>query len=158
MSEGTYLTRDGYNRLKEDLDRLRTVERNEVLEKIAEARAHGDLSENAEYEAAKEEQSQIELRIANLERTLASASILDEKQIRTDKAYILTTVVLKNLDNGKQLEYTLVAPEEADSDIGRISVKSPVGKGILGKKVGEKLEIKVPAGTMRYEILKIKVK
>ncbi|MBC8043745.1 MAG: transcription elongation factor GreA [Rhizobacter sp.] len=158
MTEGTYLTRDGYNRLKDELNHLKSVKRDEVLEKISEARAHGDLSENAEYEAAKEEQNQVEIKISTLERTLSAATILDEKQVRTDKAYILTTVVLKNLDSGKKIEYTLVSAEEADSDLGKISVKSPVGKGLLGRVVGDKVDIKVPAGLLKFEVLEIKLK
>ena len=133
--------------------------RREVLEKIAEARGHGDLSENAEYDAAREEQSQTEARIADLENKLASATILDPKQIKTDKVYILTSVKLRNLDGEHEsVEYTLVSSEEADSDLGKISVRSPVGKALIGKSVGEKVEIMVPKGVLHYEILEIFVK
>jgi transcription elongation factor GreA len=158
MSETTYLTKDGYQRLQTELKELETNTRGEVLRKLAEARSQGDLSENAEYEAAKEEQHQLEIRISSLSQKLMTAKILDEKNISTDKVYILTTVRLKNLDTKKEIEYTLVSPEEADLEIGKISVKSPVGKGLLGKAIGEKVEIKVPAGMMKYQVLEIKVK
>ncbi|NTW82639.1 MAG: transcription elongation factor GreA [Chlorobiaceae bacterium] len=159
MSDRIYLTRDGYNRLKDELHVLLHETRKEVLEKIAEARSHGDLSENAEYDAAREEQSQTEARIADIEHKLASATILDPKQIKTDKVYILTSVKLKNLDDQNEtIEYTLVSSEEADSDLGKISVRSPVGKALIGKTVGEKVGIKVPSGELHYEILEIFVK
>ncbi|WP_041464157.1 transcription elongation factor GreA [Pelodictyon luteolum] len=159
MSERVYLTRDGYNRLKEELQVLVQETRKEVLEKIAEARSHGDLSENAEYDAAREEQSQTESRIADLENKLASATILDPKQIKTDKVYILTSVELRNLDAPKEIiEYTLVSSEEADSDLGKISVRSPVGRALIGKTAGDKVTIVVPKGELHYEILKIFVK
>jgi len=158
MSDKTYLTKGGYNRLKHELDDLKTNVRQQVLEKITEAKSHGDLSENAEYEAAKEEQAQVESRISTLERVLSTATILDEKDIKTDRVYILTTVSLKDLDRDKEVEYTLVSSEEADSENGKISVKSPIGRNLLGKSVGEIVEIKVPKGTMRYEVLNIKVK
>ncbi len=159
MSERVYLTRDGYNRLKEELQVLVQETRKEVLEKIAEARSHGDLSENAEYDAAREEQSQTESRIADLENKLASATILDPKQIKTDKVYILTSVELRNLDDPTEIiEYTLVSSEEADSDLGKISVRSPVGRALIGKTVGDKVAIVVPKGELHYEILKIFVK
>ncbi|ACF13010.1 transcription elongation factor GreA [Chloroherpeton thalassium ATCC 35110] len=158
MSDKTYLTKGGYNKLKDELDDLKTNVRQQVLEKITEAKSHGDLSENAEYEAAKEEQAQVESRISTLERVLSTATILDEKDIKTDKVYILTTVLLKDLDRDEEVEYTLVSSEEADSENGKISVKSPIGKNLLGKSVGEIVEIKVPKGIMRYEVLNIKVK
>ncbi|KER09235.1 MAG: transcription elongation factor GreA [[Candidatus Thermochlorobacteriaceae] bacterium GBChlB] len=158
MADAVYLTMSGYKRLKEELDQLKGEERHKVLEKIAEARSHGDLSENAEYDAAKEEQNQIEMRISNLERMLATASILDEKQIKTDKVYILTTAVLKNLDNSQKIEYTLVSSEEADIEQGKISVKSPIGSALLGKAVGDKVEVRTPGGLKRFEVLEIKVK
>ena len=121
MSDRIYLTRDGYNKLKEELHLLVHETRKEVLEKIAEARSHGDLSENAEYDAAREEQSQTEARIAELENKLASATILDPSKVKTDKVYILTSVKLKNLDDRSEIiEYTLVSSEEADSDLGKI--------------------------------------
>jgi transcription elongation factor GreA len=158
MSDRIYLTRDGYNRLKEDLHVLTTQTRKEVLEKIAEARSHGDLSENAEYDAAREEQSQLESRIVDLENKLAAATILDPKQIKTDRVYILTSVRLRNLADDEIIEYTLVSSEEADSDLGKISVRSPVGKSLIGKSVGDKVHIIVPKGELHYEILEIFVK
>lgn len=158
MPETVYLTLEGYKRLKEELEYLKNVERHKVLDKVAEARSHGDLSENAEYEAAKEEQGQLEARIASLERTLSCASILDEKKIRTDKIYILTTAVLKNLADGQQVEYTLVSAHEADLEQGKISVQSPIGRSLLGKSVGETVVVKTPGGEKRFEVLEIKVK
>lgn len=160
MSDRIYLTRDGYNRLKEELHHLTTQTRKEVLEKIAEARSHGDLSENAEYDAAREEQSQLEAKITELENKLAAATILDPKQIKTDKVYILTSVKLRNLlqPDDEIIEYTLVSSEEADMDLGKISVRSPVGRSLIGKTVGEKVKISVPKGELHYEILDIFVK
>ncbi|MEI6757895.1 MAG: transcription elongation factor GreA [Chlorobium sp.] len=159
MTDRIYLTRDGYNRLKEELHVLVHQTRREVLEKIAEARAHGDLSENAEYDAAREEQSHTEARIADLENKLASATILDPKQVKTDKVYIFTSVKLRNLDIEEEIiEYTLVSSEESDSDLGKISVRSPVGRSLIGKEVGEKVHISVPKGELYYEILEIFVK
>lgn len=158
MAEAIYLTMEGYKRLKEELDKLKNEERHRVLEKVAEARSHGDLSENAEYDAAKEEQNQLELRISMLERKLATATILDEKNIKTDKIYILTTAVLKNLDTNQKVEYTLVSEEEADIELSKISVKSPIGRALLGKKVGEKVDVRTPGGLKRFEVLEIKVK
>jgi len=159
MTDRIYLTNDGYNRLKEELYVLVHQTRREVLEKIAEARAHGDLSENAEYDAAREEQSHTEARIADLENKLASATILDPKQIKTDKVYILTSVKLCNLDDPNEIiEYTLVSSEEADTDTGKISVRSPVGRALIGKAIGEKIKVIVPKGELHYEILEIFVK
>ncbi|MBN1929479.1 MAG: transcription elongation factor GreA [Chlorobiaceae bacterium] len=159
MSDRIYLTRDGYNRLKEELHHLSTETRKDVLEKIAEARSHGDLSENAEYDAAREEQSQLEAKISELENKLASATILDPKQIKTDRVYILTSVKLRNLQTEDEvIEYTLVSSEEADMDLGKISVRSPVGRSLIGKSVGDKVKISVPKGELHYEILDIFVK
>ncbi len=160
MSDRIYLTKPGYNRMRDELNLLKTVVRKEVLEKIAEARSHGDLSENAEYEAAREEQAQMESKIVELENKLTRATILDPKQIRTDRVYILTSVKLRNLDvkDDEVIEYTLVSSEEADTDQGKISVRSPVGKALIGKVVGEKVQISVPKGELHYEILEIFVK
>ncbi|MBN1279612.1 MAG: transcription elongation factor GreA, partial [Chlorobiaceae bacterium] len=149
MSDRIYLTRDGYNRLKDELHVLIHQTRKEVLEKIAEARSHGDLSENAEYDAAREQQSQTESRIADLENKLSTATILDPKQVKTDKVYILTSVKLRNLlADDEVIEYTLVSSEEADSDLGKISVRSPVGRSLIGKTVGDKVQITVPKGEL----------
>jgi transcription elongation factor GreA len=159
MSDRIYLTRDGYNRLKDELHLLTTETRKEVLEKIAEARSHGDLSENAEYDAAREEQSQLEAKITDLENKLAAATILDPKQVKTDKVYILTSVKLRNLQvEDEIIEYTLVSSEESDMDLGKISVRSPVGRSLIGKVVGDKVKISVPKGELHYEILNIFVK
>jgi transcription elongation factor GreA len=159
MSDRIYLTRDGYNRLKEELHALTTHTRKEVLEKIAEARSHGDLSENAEYDAAREEQAQLESKITELENKLSVATILDSKQIKTDRVYILTSVRLRNLEvDGEVIEYTLVSSEEADTDLGKISVRSPVGKALIGKSIGDRVMIRVPKGELHYEILEIFVK
>ena len=159
MSDRIYLTRDGYNKLKEELHVLVHQTRKEVLEKIAEARSHGDLSENAEYDAAREEQSQTEARIAELENKLSTATILDPKQIKTDKVYILTSVKLRNLQAENEIiEYTLFSSEEADFDLGKISVRSPVGRSLIGKTVGDKVHITVPKGELHYEVLDIFVK
>jgi len=126
---------------------------------IAEARSYGDLSENAEYDAAREEQSQLEAKITEIENKLASATILDPKQIKTDKVYILTSVRLRNLQAEDEIiEYTLVSSEEADMDLGKISVRSPVGRSLIGKTVGDKVRISVPKGELHYEILDIFVK
>ncbi|MCW8797081.1 MAG: transcription elongation factor GreA [Chlorobium sp.] len=160
MSDRVYLTKDGYNRLRDELNVLKSDVRKEVLEKIAEARAHGDLSENAEYDAAREQQRQVENKIGDLESKLTRATILDPKQVKTDRVYILTSVKLKNLDAKKEeiIEYTLVSSDEADTDQGKISVRSPVGKSLLGKAVGDKVQIQVPKGELHYEILEIFVK
>ncbi|MCG8377004.1 MAG: transcription elongation factor GreA [Chlorobiales bacterium] len=160
MSDRVYLTKDGYNKLKDELNLLKSDARKDVLEKIAEARAHGDLSENAEYDAAREAQRQLEGRIGELESKLTRATILDPKQVKTDRVYILTSVKLKNLaaEEEEIIEYTLVSSEEADTDQGKISVRSPVGRSLLGKAVGEKVKIHVPKGELHYEILEIFVK
>lgn len=151
----TYLTEEGLQKLKDELQYLRTKGRADIASAIAEARAQGDLSENAEYDAAKEEQGHLEARIAKLESTIASARIVDESQIDSSKAYILSFVKVKNTGNGTEQSYQLVAPEEADFAEGRISIESPIGKGLLGKAVGDKVKIKVPAGTVELEVLDI---
>lgn len=151
----TYLTKEGFQKLKDELQFLRTKERARIADAIAEARAQGDLSENAEYDAAKEEQGHLESKIAKLENTVANARVVDESQIDSSKAFILSTVTIRNTKNGAEQAYTLVAPEEADLASGRISIKSPIGAGLLGKSVGDKADIKVPAGTVTFEIIDI---
>ena len=151
----TYLTPEGIQKLKEDLQFLRTKERARIATAIAEARAQGDLSENAEYDAAKEEQGHLEARIAQLEQLISTARVVDESQVDSSKAFILSTVRVKNLQNGMEQEYTLVSAQEADLAEGKISVTSPVGKGLLGKSVGDVVEIKVPAGRIKLEVLDI---
>lgn len=150
-----YLTEEGLEELKDELHRLRTKERSDVADEIAEARAKGDLSENAEYDAAKEKQGHLEARIAKLEDMVTRARIVDESQVDTSKAYILSTVKVKNLNNDSEHTYTLVSEREADISEGKISVDSPIGKGLLGHSEGDVVEIDVPAGSVELEILEI---
>ncbi len=150
-----YLTRERLVELERDLHELKLHGREEIARKIAEARGHGDLSENSEYEAAKEAQQHLEYRIAKLEQTLARARILDSKDLPNDKVYILSIVKLRDLKTKQTLEYKLVSPEEADFEQNKISVTSPIGKGLMGKKVHDVVKIPVPAGTLSYEILDI---
>ncbi len=154
-AENIYLTREGYDKLIKKLKRLKTIKRRELSKEIGIARAFGDISENAEYTAAKEAQGLNEKRIAELETKLAGARILDTENIPKDKAFIGATVKLKDLDSGEEFEYTLVAEVEADFEQGKISVSSPVGKGLLGHKENETVKIKIPAGVLKYKILKI---
>ena len=150
-----YLSKEGYERLDAELKDLKTRGRKEIAEEIAEARAKGDLSENAEYDAAKEAQGMLEKRIAELENTLATSSIIDEKNIDSSKAYLLSTVQIKNHNVGKTMNYMLVSKDEADFSSGKISVDSPIGAALLGKEVGDIIEVKVPAGNLKLEILSI---
>jgi transcription elongation factor GreA len=150
-----YLTKDGHKKLIEELEYLRTVKRRELSKAIGEASAHGDISENAEYDAAKEAQALNEKRVAELEGRLSRSRIIDDEHIPKDKALIGATVRLKDLNSEEELEYTLVSELEADYAKGKISIASPVGKGLLGRKENEIAEIKIPAGTLRYKILKI---
>jgi len=153
--EGLYLTREGYNRLAEELEYLKTTRRRELSRAIAEARDHGDISENAEYDAAKDAQGFNEKRIAELEEKLSCAQILDDANIPKDEVLIGATVKLKDLGSGEELEYTLVSEVEADYNQGKISVSSPVGKGLLNHKLNDVAEIVIPAGILRYQILNI---
>ena len=155
MGNVSYYTPEGYAKLKAELEHMKTVERAHVIKQIAEARDKGDVSENAEYDAAKEAQGMLELRIAKLEETLASARVVDASQLDNSKVLILSTVRIRNQQNGKEVTYTLVAQNEANIAQGKISVDSPIGKGLLGKSVGEVAEIKVPSGTMHFEVLEI---
>ncbi|MCS6927959.1 MAG: transcription elongation factor GreA [Saprospiraceae bacterium] len=157
MSNHTYLTRSGYEKLKAELEELKTTGRAEAARAIAEARAQGDLSENAEYDAAKEAQGMLEMRISELESLLANARILDESQIDTSQVAIFSSVRIKNLKTGKELTYKLVSESEADIKQMKISVSSPIGAGLLGKKRGEIARISTPGGTMEFEILDISV-
>ena len=141
--------------LKKELDHLKSVERPRIIKQIAEARDKGDLSENAEYDAAKEAQGLLELEISKLEETVANARIIDESQLDTSKVLVLSTVKIKNTSNNAVLSYKLVAASEADLAKGKISVDSPIGKGLLGKKVGDTTTISVPNGTVKFEILEI---
>lgn len=150
-----YMTEEGIEELKEELHRLRTKERSRIADEIAEARAKGDLSENAEYDAAKEEQGKLEARIAKIEDTIARARIVDESTVDESKAYILSEVTVENLDTGDEQTYTLVSEQEANVAEGKISIESPIGKGLLGKEEGDEVEIDVPAGTVKLKIVDI---
>lgn len=141
--------------MRDELNQLKDVERPKASQAIADARDKGDLSENAEYDAAKEAQGLLEMRISKLEETLASARLIDESQLDTSKVLVHSTVKIKNKQNGAEMTYKLVAQSEADLKTGKISVDSPIGKGLLGKEVGDLAEIQVPNGTMKFEILDI---
>lgn len=155
MAEVAYYTRDGLDKLKEELQQLKTTGRAAIAKAIAEARDKGDLSENAEYDAAKEAQGHHETKIAKMEELLSTARLLDESKLDTSKVLALSIVKIKNVKNGATMSYQLVSESEADLKSGKISVSSPIAKGLLGKKVGEKTEIMVPAGKMEFEILEI---
>jgi transcription elongation factor GreA len=149
------ITRQGYENLRQELEKLKIVQRPQVIRAIAEARAHGDLSENAEYAAAKERQSFIEGRIRELEYKLAHANVIDPEKIKADAAVFGCRVVLENTDTGEEVEYQLVGPDESDIKEGRISVASPLGQAILGKKMGAEIVINAPAGKRNYELIDI---
>ncbi len=155
MSEVSYYTPEGLKKLKDELHQLEQVERPRVTQEIADARDKGDLSENAEYHAAKEEQSLLEFKIAKLKNVVANARIIDESQLDLSKILIHSVVKLRNTANKMEFTYTLVADSESDVRNGKLSVKSPIGQGLLGKKVGEIAEIKVPNGIMNFEIIEI---
>ncbi|MBS4035088.1 MAG: transcription elongation factor GreA [Ignavibacterium sp.] len=150
-----YLTRERLIELEKDLKEMKSNGRKEMALKIAEARAHGDLSENAEYDAAKEEQGLFEMRIAKLEDVLSRVRIIDTSRMPEDEVHILSKVKIKNIKTKKVVEYLLVSPEEADFQAGKISVTSPVGQGLLGAKAGQKVKVKAPAGLLEFEILEI---
>ncbi len=155
MSEIYYLTKEGYDKLVQELHDLKTKERAKIAAAIAEAREKGDLSENAEYDAAKEAQGLLELKISKLEEMLINSRILSDDEIDTSKVYILSTVKLKNLSQNDIFTYTLVSQREANIKEGKISVESPIGKALLGKSVGDIVEIKAPVGILKFEILEI---
>ena len=155
MSNVSYYTEEGLQKLREELNHLRDVERPKASQAIAEARDKGDLSENAEYDAAKEAQGLLEMKISKLEELVANARLIDESQLDTDKVLVLSTVKLQNMSNKQQFTYTLVSESEADLKSGKISVTSPIGKGLLGKEKGEVAEITVPNGTLKFKILEI---
>ena len=150
-----YLTEEGYQKLVEDLARLKTVKRRQLSKAIGEARDHGDISENAEYDAAKEEQAFNEKKISELEAKLACARILNNEDMPKDRVLVGATVELRDLDTEEKIVYTLVSEVEADYKQGKISISSPVGKGLMNHKEEETVEIKIPAGTLRYKVLKI---
>jgi len=155
MGDSRYFTEDGLKSIRKELDQLIRIERPKLSKQIAEARDKGDLSENAEYDAAKEAQGLLELKISKLQEKIRNARIIDKSKLDKNKVLVLTTVTIKNLKNGATNKYTLVPEEEADLKSGKISVNSPIAKGLLGKKVGDKVEIRVPAGVIPFEIVEI---
>ncbi len=155
MSQINYYTAEGLQKLKDELYHLKTVQRPSISEQIAEARDKGDLSENAEYDAAKEAQGILEMKISKMEAIVANARLIDETNMDNSKVFILSKVKIKNQSNGMEVEYTLVAENEADIKQKKISIDSPIGKGLLGKKVNDIAEIQTPAGIMKFEILDI---
>ena len=150
-----YLSQEGYDNLKAELNTLKSVDRARVINQIAEARDKGDLSENAEYDAAKEAQGLLEARIAKLENDVVNARVLDKSEMDTSSVHLLTKVTIKNMTNGMQMTYAIVSEAEADLAEKKISVTSPIGKGLLGKSVGEITDIEVPNGIIHFEIIKI---
>ena len=155
MSNVSYYTKEGLKKLKDELNHLKDVERPKASNDIGEARDKGDLSENAEYDAAKEAQGMLEMKISKMEEIVANARLIDESQLDLSKVLVLSKVKIKNLNNQIEMNYTLVAESEADLKSGKISVNSPIGKGLLGKKVGEIAEVVVPNGTIKFEIISI---
>ena len=155
MANVSYYTAEGLQKLKDELADLKFRGRAEIARQLAEARDKGDLSENAEYDAAKDAQGHLELKIAKLEEVVGNARLIDDSNLDLSKVLILSKVKIKNLKNNMVLDYVLVSEEEADLASGKLSVKSPIGKGLLGKEVGDKVEITVPAGKIRFEILEI---
>ncbi len=155
MSKFSYYTQEGYDKLKNELNDLKTKGRTAMAAQIAEARDKGDLSENAEYDAAKDAQGLLELKISKLEEVVSNARVMDETNVDTSTVSVMTKVKIKNLKTNSTMQYTLVSEEEANLALMKISVSSPIGKGLLGKKVGEKAEITIPAGKVEFEILEI---
>jgi transcription elongation factor GreA len=155
MSKVQYFTEEGLEKLKQELEHLAKVERPSISAQIAEARDKGDLSENAEYDAAKEAQGLLELKISKLQEILSNARIVDTNNIDISKVFIFAKVRIKNISNSKEMTYTIVPESEADLKLGKISVESPIAKGLLGKAVGEVAEIEIPAGKVKFEILEI---
>lgn len=157
MSKYNYLTQEGFDRLTAELEQLKTEERQKISNAIAEARDKGDLSENAEYDAAKDAQGLLELKINEMEKVLANARVLDASQLDSSKVVVLSSVLIKNLKNNKEIKYQLVSESEADLKAKRISVTSPMGKGLLGKKVGEVAVVETPSGNLKFEIMDISI-
>ncbi len=157
MSNINYLTQEGYDRLRAELDELKGTGREDMAKAIAEAREKGDLSENAEYDAAKEAQGLLELKINELEKTLANARVIDSSQLDTSKVTVLSKVTIKNRKTKKEMTYHLVSESEADLKLGKISVTSPIGKGLLGKKIGENAVVETPRGNIEFEVLNIAI-
>jgi transcription elongation factor GreA len=155
MSTVSYYTAEGLKHLRDELDQLKSIVRPKASQDIADARDKGDLSENAEYDAAKEAQGLLEMKIAKMEEIVANARLIDESQLDVSKVLVLSKVKIKNQTNGMEMNYTLVAESEADLKTGKISVTSPIGKGLLGKSVGDIAEINVPNGILKFEILEV---
>ena len=155
MSQINYYTAEGLQKLKDELNHLRTVERPSISEQIGEARDKGDLSENAEYDAAKEAQGLLEMKISKMEAIVANARLIDETHMDNSKVFILSKVKIRNMSNAMDIEYTLVAENEADIKVRKISIDSPIGKGLLGKKVGNIVDIQTPGGLLQFEIIDI---
>ena len=155
MSQITYYTEEGLKKLRDELHEMKTVMRPSISDQIAEARDKGDLSENAEYDAAKEAQGLLEMKISKMEGILSNARIIDESTIDTSKVFILTKVRIKNISNGIEMQYTIVAENEADLKAKKISIDSPIGKGLLGKKIGEIADVTTPNGIIQFEIMDI---
>ena len=153
----TYMTKEGYDRKMEELTYLETVKRPEISRAIAEARDKGDLSENSEYDAAKEAQGMLEMQIAQIKDLVANARIIDASKLSTDEVQLLNRVKIRNVDNGREMEYTIVADSEADMKAKKIGISTPIAYGLLGHKLGETVEIAVPAGVMKFEILSIEL-
>lgn len=157
MSKVNYITEEGLKRLREELVQLESVERPKISHQIAEARDKGDLSENAEYDAAKEAQGLLEMRIAKLKDTIANSRIIDESRIDTSKVQLMNKVTIRNIKTNATMVYMLVSESEADIKSGKISINTPIAQGLLGKKVGDKVEIKVPSGLMAFEVVEINI-
>ena len=155
MTDKVFLSREGVEKLKKELETLKGSKRKEIAEDIARARAFGDLKENAEYDAAKNSQAMNEKRISEIEDKLSRVQIIDSSNMPTDQVLVGATVLLKDLKTQEEFSYSLVSDEEADFDAGRVSINSPIARGLLGKKVGELAEVKIPAGLLRYKVLKI---
>lgn len=155
MENKSYLTKEGYDKLQKELDQMINIERPNISQQIADARDKGDLSENAEYDAAKEAQGLLEMRISKLKGILSNAQIIDESKLDTSKVQLLNTVHLKNLKTGQTQKFTIVSESEANLKEGKISINTPIAKGLLGKKVGDKAVIKIPSGEITFEIIEI---
>ncbi|MDP4187816.1 MAG: transcription elongation factor GreA [Bacteroidota bacterium] len=157
MANVSYLTEEGYKKLKNELNHLTTVERPSISKQLAEARDKGDLSENAEYDAAKEAQGMLEMRIAKLEDTIANSRVLDKSKMDSSKVQLLNRIKIKNKNNNAVMDYTIVSESEADLKGGKLSINTPIAKALLGKKKGEVVEVQVPSGKVSFEILDIAI-
>ncbi len=155
MSDIKYFTEEGLQKLRKEIELLTTIERPKISQQISEARDKGDLSENAEYDAAKDAQGMLELKISKLQNSLRNGRIIDESRMDDTKVYLLSTVIIKNTKNNATMKYTLVPEEESNLKTGKLSVESPISKGLLGKEVGETVDITIPAGTVTFEIIEI---